>query len=331
MEETDTLACLRNKYRFSEEFISSFFAPFLEGIYLTSLENQSSRMLHFVMQMFTVGSTSLPMGGMQAVSNQLENKAKKLGVKIQLGSKAVSVERVGSEDAKGEYDVLVDTKEHGQQTICAKSVVIATDVDVAKDLLNGLLGLEQIDQFPSLPQRSVGCIYYAFQSPAPLSEPVLILNGEGEQRRNTKVFPINNVCFPSVVQTAYAPDGWELCSVSILENVLAEYARDHDSLDNAVRKHLSAWFPDYACNILDESKWIHKGMYLIPNAQPCHYGKDGCASINGGRDCSVFQGVAIPGGVFVCGDHMATSTFNGALESGINAGGAAETFSAETK
>jgi len=46
MDETDTLSCLTDKYSFSESFISQFFAPFLEGIYLAPLDQQSSRMFH---------------------------------------------------------------------------------------------------------------------------------------------------------------------------------------------------------------------------------------------------------------------------------------------
>ena len=95
---------------------------------------------------------------------------------------------------------------------------------------------------------------------------------------------------------------------------------DHDSLDAAVRKQLSTWFPDHAREIMDHTKWIQKGVYIINNAQPAHYGTGQSANIHGGRDCSKFRGVDLPNGVFVCGDHMATSTFNGALESGVNAG-----------
>ena len=84
--EMDTLSCLRDKYKFSEEFISSFFAPFLEGIYLAPLSKQSSKMFYFVMKMFTVGSASLPEGGMQTVSDQLAQKALELGVEIRLNS-----------------------------------------------------------------------------------------------------------------------------------------------------------------------------------------------------------------------------------------------------
>ena len=93
MKETDTLSCLTDKYNFSEEFISQFFAPFLEGIYLAPLHQQSSRMFHFVMKMFTIGVTSLPKGGMQAVSNKRGDKATDLGVDIQLKSKAISIQQ----------------------------------------------------------------------------------------------------------------------------------------------------------------------------------------------------------------------------------------------
>ena len=323
MEETDTLTCLKEKYKFSDDFISQFLAPFLEGIYLSPLDQQSSRMFHFVMKMFTVGSTSLPKGGMQAVANQLADKATELGVDIQFNSRAVSIRK---EESTDRFLLEVESREHGKQTIQANSIIIATDGDAARNLLQDIDdNLDQsIGSLAKVPQRSVGCIYYAFQSPAPLSEPILILNGEGKRRRNTKDYPINNVCFPSVVQRSYAPTGSELCSVSILENALSEHAGDHASLDVSVRKQLSTWFPDCASEIIDESKWIQMGLYEIKNAQPSHYGNgngsgDG-ANINGGRDCTKFQGVALPKGVYVCGDHMATSTFNGALESGINAG-----------
>jgi len=331
MEETDTLTCLKGKYKFSEEFISSFLGPFLEGIYLSPLEKQSSHMFHFVMKMFTTGLTSLPRGGMQAVANQLESKANELGVEVQFGSRALSIKPAGNDDYCEEFLLEVDSKGGGKQTVHAKSIVIATDIGIARTLLEDIDGIEQrVKSLTKLPQRSVGCIYYGFQSPAPLADPILILNGEGSQR-NTKEFPVNNVCFPSIVQRGYAPNGYELCSVSVLEKASSEHAGDHTSLDASVRKQLSTWFPDHANDIMDESKWVQKGIYVINNAQPTHYGKDGCANVHGGRDCSSFQGVAMPSGMFVCGDHMATSTFNGALESGVNAGDAAGRFLAEAR
>lgn len=334
MEETDALSCLRDTYGFSEGFVDSFFAPFLEGIYLAPLECQSSRMFHFVMKMVAVGSTSLPLGGMQAVADQLGDTARGLGAEIRLGSGANSVTRVEDDDdddgGTREYLVEIDSQERGKRTVRAKCVVVATDVHVAGNILRDAIVPGSGTEAPPPPtQRTVGCLYYGFRSPAPLADPILVLNGEGRRRRNTREFPVNNVCFPSVVQRGYAPDGFELCSVAVLERALSEHGGDIASLDAAARKQLSTWFPNHADDILDESKWVRKGSYVVDNAQPSHYGGDGCANVHGGRDCSVFRGATMPAGMFVCGDHMATSTFNGALESGVNAGNAAAGFLAE--
>jgi hypothetical protein len=42
--------------------------------------------------------------------------------------------------------------------------------------------------------------------------------------------------------------------------------------------------------------------------------------VNGGRTCNIYRGKPLPDGLTVCGDHMATATLNGAIESGVNAG-----------
>jgi hypothetical protein len=42
--------------------------------------------------------------------------------------------------------------------------------------------------------------------------------------------------------------------------------------------------------------------------------------VNGGRPCNTYRGKPLPDGLTVCGDHMATATLNGAIESGVNAG-----------
>lgn len=69
MTETDVYSCLRSTYGFSDDFINTFFAPFLEGLYLTPLHYQLSRMLHFIL--FVGGNESLPRGVMRAVVDQL--------------------------------------------------------------------------------------------------------------------------------------------------------------------------------------------------------------------------------------------------------------------
>lgn len=314
MEEVDTLSCLRD-YHFSEEFIQSFFAPFLEGIYLTSLDKQSSRLFHFVFKIFTVGAAALPKRGMQSVADQMGEKSTSLGVDVQCDTHVTSIQQQ-------DENYMVDIKtERGTSQICTKNLVVATNERLANQLLSNII--KPTKPIPQLTQRTVACIYYALPSPPPLLDPILILNGEGPTRRNTKQYPINNVCFPSTVQNSYAPDGYELCSVSILENALKGCHGDYEALDVDVRKQLATWFPDHAQNILDVSTWVQKGMYVVEDAQPTHYDEENCANVNGGRDCTMFRGEKLSVGLFVAGDYLATSTFNGALESGVNAGQAA--------
>ena len=77
---------------------------------------------------------------------------------------------------------------------------------------------------------------------------------------------------------------------------------------------------------MHETKWVKKGQYVIKDAPPSHYNERGCANVNGRRDCESFHAGTLPKGMFVSSDYMAMSTFNGPLESGVNAGRAAFTF-----
>jgi phytoene dehydrogenase-like protein len=99
------------------------------------------------------------------------------------------------------------------------------------------------------------------------------------------------------------------------------YEDAQEELDQAVRKQLATWFPDFAKDIL--TKWQFRRMYKIDNAQPGQYMGPFPANVHGGRISSIYRGRKLPANVFVCGDHMSTATLNGALESGVNAGMAA--------
>ena len=43
--------------------------------------------------------------------------------------------------------------------------------------------------------RSSTCLYFAIDGPPPMTDPILVLNGEGV----SESYPVNNVCFPSTV------------------------------------------------------------------------------------------------------------------------------------
>ena len=244
------------------------------------------------------------------MTEQLLTRANAAGVALTnncpVGS--VSIQQVGN-DENGRF--VVESVD-GTRRILADTVIVATDVRVAESLISQV-GVEVTEPQP---QQSVGCLYYGFDGEAPIQEPILILSGLGDER-GTEKFPINNLCFPSVVNPSYAPPGKALCSVTVLNSTMQLYKGREDDLDLAVRRQLKTWFPEY-----NTRAWKLKGMYSIPNAQPAQWGGCSAASVNGGRDCRTFRGTPLPPGLLVCGDHMATATLNGALESGLNAGNA---------
>lgn len=307
--ETDTLTALKERWGFSDEILNKFFRPFFEGIFLAPLEQQSSRMFSFVFKMLSEGSATLPYGGMAAVSEQLEEKALQKGVEVKFGQ---AVSGLNPHEGGG---YIVETSD-GSTRLVADTIVVATDVGVAQKLLSQLPGLELKEVASKIPQRCVGCLYYSFEGVAPVTDPILVLNGEGESRGAFKT-PINNVCFPSSVHSNFAPPGSGLCSVAILSDAIDAYKGKEDELDTAVREQLGSWFPDFRKDIRDE--WVTKALYIIPNAQPYQNGEHP-ANRHKGRDCDVFRGEQLPSNIFLCGDHMATSSLNGALQSGVNAG-----------
>jgi phytoene dehydrogenase-like protein len=317
-EETDTITALKERWGFDTTIIERFFKPFLEGVYLSPLEEQSSRMFMFVFKMFSQGAATLPVGGIGAVVDQLADTARRAGVDLRTGQ---AVGEIAVQDTKN-GGFLVTTRD-GNTVIQATTVICATDGPSAHKLLSHIRGLESLAVLTQPPQRSVGCLYYTFDTPVPVTEPILILNGMGEEKggRGSDVNPVNSICFPSQVAKGYAPNGHGLCSVTIMTDAMIRYRGREQELDRAVRKQLGTWFPAYASDIQD--KWEFKKFYEIPWAQPGQLNGPFPANVNGGRECTSFRGMELPSGLFVCGDHMATATLNGALESGRNAGRAA--------
>jgi phytoene dehydrogenase-like protein len=318
-EETTTKTALTDRWGFSDDFLESFFEPFLEGIYLAPLAEQSSRMFSFVFKMFSEGAATLPKGGMGAVVQQLGDKAAAAGVEVRTEQPVQSVKAIPGDDEEATISYLVKTSD-GNSQIQAQSVVVATDGVIAQELISQLEGFESLQDIPSVPQRSVGSLYYSFKGEAPVQDPILILNGISGERGTTS-HPINNICFPSVVSPSYAPIGYSLCSVTVLTPAMEAFQGDDEGLDQAVRQQLASWFSDQGDAILGD--WKLEGIYRIPKAQPGQLKGPFPANENGGRPCTSFRGKPLPSNIFVCGDHMATATLNGALESGVNAGQAA--------
>jgi phytoene dehydrogenase-like protein len=253
---------------FSEEIIDRFFRPFFGGIFLDPELSTSSRMFEFIFRMLSKGDISIPAKGMGAISEQLA--ARLPADSIRTGIQVVSVEESAVTLTVGEK-------------LRARAIVVATDGDEAARL-TGLLDPPH--------SRSVTCLYFSSDEP-PVSEPILILNGE-------KRGPVNSLSVISQVAPSYAPSNRSLISV----NVLGSLEEDDEHLESSVRGQLTDWFGTKVEN------WKHLRTYRIANAQPEQSTVNPFVSENRSR---------LKPGIYICGDHRDNGSINGALMSGRKA------------
>lgn len=202
--ETTTLRALQD-IGFSTSLIDRFFRPFLGGVFLDPELQTSSRMLHFVFRMFSLGNACLPAEGMQAIPRLLASALPPSSLRV--GARVIRIQ-------SGSVSL-----ESGEQ-LSARAVVVAAEGPAAAQLLG--------DAIPAVGQ-GVSCLYFAAQRP-PIAQPILVLNGE---RRG----PINNLCVPTLVAPSYGPGGASLVSVTVLG-----ISRDAERLLAEVRQQLGDWF-----------------------------------------------------------------------------------------
>jgi len=223
--ESTTLQALRN-LGFSESMIDCFFRPFIGGVFFDSNLGVSSRMFEFGFRMFSMGDTALPSKGMGAIPEQIAARLPEGTVRT--GARVESIQEEGV------------TLQSGEQ-VKAQVVVMATEGPEAARLLGD-------NEKPG--SRSVTCLYFETNEP-PLSEPILVLNGEGKG-------PINSLCCPSSVAPNYAPKGKCLVSVTAIGNP----DQTDQQLEMSVRAQLTEWFGARA------SSWRYLRTYRILHALP---------------------------------------------------------------
>jgi protoporphyrinogen oxidase len=165
------------------------------------------------------------------------------------------------------------------ETLRAEKIVVATEAPAAIEL-----GLA----LDTVRSRGVTCLYFAAPAP-PVSGPVLVLNGGRG--------PINHLCVVSEVAPAYAPAGRSLVSVT----VLGIPSREPENLHAPVREHLKRMYGRPV------AEWKLLQAYAIPHALPAWEPKTGS------------QPARLEPELYVCGDHRATPSLQGAMESGRRA------------
>ena len=223
--ETTTLQSLRT-LGFSENMIDCFFRPFIGGVFFDPNLGVSSRMFEFGFRMFSMGDTALPSKGMGTIPDQIAARLPAGTVRTE--ARVESVQEGGVTLQSGEK-------------IKAHAVVLATEGPEAARLLRDKGKPES---------RSVSCLYYETGEP-PVSEPLLILNGEGKGT-------INSLCSPSSVAPNYAPKGKSLVSVTMI----GVPDQSDQQLESTTRAQLTEWFGPSV------KGWRYLRIYRIPHALP---------------------------------------------------------------
>jgi len=253
---------------FSAKMITRFFQPFFGGIFLEPELETSSRMFDFVFRMLASGETVLPARGMGSIPAQLAAALPAAAVRWRCRVNQITG-----------HTVTLATGER----LAARAIVIATDGPEATRLW---------PELPVVPMQQVVCCYYAAQQ-APLEEPILLLNGEGDG-------PVNNLCVPNLVAPGYAPAGAHLISATVLHTVL----QDEKQLELSVRMHLAKWFG------VQVQRWRLLKIYRLAHALP----RQVPPALQPPQ-----RPVRLRPGLYVCGDHRDNASINGAMASGRRA------------
>lgn len=204
--DTTVLAALQDA-GFSKGIIEPFFRPFLGGITLDRDLAGSSHVLYFVLAMMSRAPTSLPAGGMGALSRQLADR---------LPEGAVRYGEAVAEVVDGGV-VLRSGVRLGVPT-----VVVATEGPTAARLLG-----RAVEDPGSKP---VTCLYFAAAEP-PFHGPWLVLNGESGEL-------VQNLVVLDEVAPSYAPAGRHLVSATVLD----DGGLQEQELIRRVRRQLAGWF-----------------------------------------------------------------------------------------
>ena len=170
----------------------------------------------------------------------------------------------------------------------SRNVVVATGGWAAAAVLPGPLRAA----CPPRGTKSTRLVAFAVDR-SPLSSRTLVVNADDEG-------PIDNLTVPSDVAAGYAPAGAGLVQVSIRQG----WRGNDQELVAGVRRQAAGWFGDAA------QRWRHLATVDVPHALP-----DESPAARRLRPADA----RLADGLFLCGDHCASGSINGALVSGRRA------------
>jgi phytoene dehydrogenase-like protein len=213
-----------DEWGFSEGYVENFVAPFYGGITLDRSLTTSKRVFEYTFKALSDGNVGVPADGMQAVPEQLADRAREAGADVVVDA---AVESVTDRDDGVTVDVDGESVE-------ADAVVVATDPKEARRLT----GVEAV------PTAARGCVtqYYRLPAGTDLETGTKLLLNAGGDAPNT-VAPM------SAVAPEYAPADAELVNATFLGS--AAHERDASDLAAKTRQALESWYADRSFEALE--------------------------------------------------------------------------------
>lgn len=252
----------------SETIVECFIRPFFGGVFLERELTTLASLFQTYLRRFISGRAALPVGGMQQFPIALSESL--MHTRILLDHKVTSFSRN-------------EVKCANKFTLEGDAVVLALSSPAISSLI------PDIKVSASL---KVTCLYFEADSGVFCALPILYLGKGGA---------INNLCFPSAIQPAYAPAGKELISVTVVD----PDCQASDDLEEQVLREIEAWFGPVSNRLKLLRKYTVNHALPRQNELPGNYKQ-------------VFLN-----GIYLAGEVADFSSINEALATGRAAGSAA--------
>ncbi len=254
-----------SKNGFSKKLIDSFFRPMIAANIFDYNLQSSSRFSKVYLKSLFQDHVALPKEGIGKIAATIAEKLEEDTISFKTKVKRITDN--GVELMNGNF-------------LESKFVVVATNAIDA----NMVIGNKAMTAESS----HVSTLYFSTDK-APLSKPVVILNG------NNGTTLVNHVFVPSLLHESYAPKGKHLVAV----NVVKEHDLDDDELIEKCLTELTDWF---GLKVMD---WQYLKTYHIKYAMPFKPILD-----------EVKFTKKITNNIYACGDSLSVGSMESALRSG---------------